>query len=171
MEHLVSSSAPVVMLQGRVVQIGVPGDILCARDEGQALAAQLGFSLWDQMMIASTIAELARNILEFATGGRIVMTPENVGGRLGLSIEARDEGPGIADPWSAVAGACSSPRGAGFGLPGVKRLMDELDIASELGKGTTVTARKWQRPGHLAGAGVAPPGSVAGEDTRCLTAL
>jgi serine/threonine-protein kinase RsbT len=156
--------------EGRVVPIGTPGDILTARDEGQALAAQLGFSVWDQMMIAGTIAELARNILEFATGGRIVMIPQDVGGRLGLSIEARDEGPGIADPWSAVAGAYSSPRGPGFGLPGVKRLMDELDIASELGKGTTVTARKWRHPGHLAGAGMVPPGSRAGEESRCLTA-
>jgi serine/threonine-protein kinase RsbT len=156
--------------EGRIVPIGTPGDILRAREEGQALAAALGFSAWDQMMIASTIAELGRNILEFATGGRIVMIPEDVGGRLGLSIEARDEGPGIADPWSAVAGACTTPRGPGFGLPGVKRLMDELDIASELGKGTTVTARKWQGAGPLARAVSVPPVSRAGEESRCLTA-
>jgi serine/threonine-protein kinase RsbT len=123
-----------------VVPITTADDIFTAREGGRTLAARLGFSPWDQDMIAGTISELARNIVEFATGGWIALTPATVGGRVGLVIEARDNGPGIADPAVVVAGNSSS---AGFGLAGIKRLMDEFDIASELGKGTTVTAKKW----------------------------
>lgn len=150
----------------RVVPIGSAADVVTARDLGRALAARLGFSACDQMMIATAISELARNILEFATLGRIAITPTRTGTRLGLVIEAQDQGPGIADPAGAVDGAHSS----GFGLPGVRRLMDELDIASEVGKGTTVMAKKWQFGG---GAGLASlqGATIAMEvaDTLCPT--
>lgn len=132
------------ILDGTIVPIETTADVVKAREEGRVLAARLGFSAWDQTMIASTISELARNILEFAMGGWIALTPETSGNRVGLVIEARDHGPGIADPASAVAGGGVSSKGPGFGLPGVNRLMDEFDIASELGKGTTVTAKKWR---------------------------
>ena len=134
------------IVDGTIVPIATTADIFTAREEGRVLAARLGFSAWDQTIIAGAISELARNILEFATGGRISLTPETSSTRVGLVIEAKDHGPGIADPAGAVAGVSSS-RGPGFGLPGVHRLMDEFDITSELGKGTTVTARKWRRGG------------------------
>jgi len=149
-----------------VVPIGSAADVVTARDLGRALAARLGFSACDQMMIATAISELARNMLEFATVGRIAITPTRTGTRLGLVIEAQDQGPGIADPAAAVEGAHSS----GFGLPGVRRLMDEFDIASEVGKGTTVMAKKWQFGG---GGGLASMhgATIAMEvaDTLCPT--
>ena len=160
------------ILEGTVVAITTPPDIFTAREEGRVLAARLGFSTWDQTMIASSICELARNILEFATGGWIALTPETLGNRVGLVIEARDHGPGIADPPRAAAGGGSSSKSPGFGLPGVTRLMDELEIASELGKGTTVTARKWRHVGTAARIPDARPvlsGPRTGE-TQCLTA-
>jgi serine/threonine-protein kinase RsbT len=123
-----------------VVSIGSATDVVTAREQGRALAARLGFSACDQMMIATAISELARNIIDFATLGRIAITPTRTGTRLGLVIEAQDEGPGIADPDLVMEGGHS----CGFGLPGVRRLMDEFAIASELGKGTTVMAKKWQ---------------------------
>lgn len=170
----VAEGAPIdfpAILDGSIVAIATAADIFTAREEGRALAARLGFSSWDQTMIASTISELARNILEFASSGRIAMMAESVGNQIGIVIEAKDEGPGIADPARVVAGACSSAKGPGFGLPGVKRLMDELDIASELGKGTTVTARKWQRPGSVGRmAGPGPGLGPAAGEAHCLTA-
>jgi len=138
-----------VILDATVVSIAATADIFTAREQGRLLAARLGFSAWDQTMIASAISELARNILEFATSGWIALTPETLGNRVGLVIEARDQGPGIADPASAVAGGSSSLKGPGFGLPGVNRLMDEFYIDSELGKGTTATAKKWRRAGSV----------------------
>jgi serine/threonine-protein kinase RsbT len=139
------------ILGGTVIAIAATADISTAREEARVLAARLGFSAWEQTLIASTISELARNMLEFARDGWIALTPETVDDRVGLVIVARDDGPGIADLAIAVAGGGSASKRAGFGLPGVNRLMDELDIASEVGKGTTVTAKKWRRAGDAAG--------------------
>ena len=156
---------------GTVVAITATADIFTAREEGRVLAARLGFSAWDQTMIASSICELARNILEFAAGGWIALAPETLGHRVGLVIEARDHGPGIADPASAVAGGGTSSKNPGFGLPGVTRLMDQLDIVSELGKGTTVTARKWRcAPAAERMTAVQPALSPHDRETRCLIA-
>lgn len=132
-------------LADTIVAIDSVADLMVARERGRDLAARLGFSACDQMKIASTISELASNILAFATVGRIVMTPARVGTRLGVVIEARDEGPGIADLAKVAGAGSSTATGPGFGLSGVRCLMDELDIASEIGKGTTVTAKKWHR--------------------------
>jgi serine/threonine-protein kinase RsbT len=151
---------------GGVIPIGSAADVVTAREQGRALAASLGFSACDQMMIATAISELARNILEFATLGRIAITPARTGTRLGLVIEAQDQGPGIADLARVVEGGHSS----GFGLPGVRRLMDELEIASEPGKGTTVMAKKWQfHSGLSAVPGANIPMELRG-DTLCTTA-
>lgn len=169
-----AAGAPIdfpAILDGTIVAIATTADIFTAREEGRALAARLGFSSWDQTTIASTISELARNILEFASRGRIAMMAESVGNRLGLVIEAKDGGPGIADPARVVAGACTSAKGPGFGLPGVKQLMDELEITSELGKGTTVTARKWRPPGSVGRlVGPGPGLGPADGEAHCLTA-
>jgi serine/threonine-protein kinase RsbT len=164
LELLEESSADMLsaLADESVVSIGSAADVVTAREQGRALAARLGFSACDQMMIATVISELARNILEFATLGRVAITPTRTGARLGLVIEAQDQGPGIADPAKVVEGGFSS----GFGLPGVRRLMDEFDIASEVGKGTTVMATKWQFDprgglGRVHGANIAM--EVAGE--------
>jgi serine/threonine-protein kinase RsbT len=127
-----------------VTTIACADDIVVARQRGRALAAELGFSTCDQTMIATAISELARNILEYATRGHIAMTLARTDERLGVVIEARDEGPGIANLDQALEEGCSAATGLGFGLAGVRRLMDEFDIASEIGKGTKVTAKKWQ---------------------------
>jgi serine/threonine-protein kinase RsbT len=150
-----------------VVAIGSATDVVTAREQGRTLAARLGFSASDQMMIVTAISELARNILDVATLGQIAITPTRTGSRLGLVVEARDQGPGIADPDRVMEGGHSS----GFGLPGVRRLMDEFEIASELGKGTTVMATKWQ---FVSGGGLGSvPGATILEvpgDTLCPTA-
>jgi len=66
-------------------------------------------------------------------------------GRRGLSITAHDEGPGIEDVGRAMQIGFSTSRGFGLGLPGAKRLMDDFEIVSRLGSGTTITMRKWLR--------------------------
>ena len=133
-----------IPVEETVTAIACAADIVVARQRGRALAAELGFSTCDQTMIATAISELARNILEYATRGHIAMTLARSDERLGVVIEARDEGPGIPDLDKALEKGCPISGGLGFGLPGVRRLMDEFDIASELGKGTRVTATKWQ---------------------------
>ena len=116
---------------------------MTARQRGRALAAALGFSGSDLTVIATAISELARNIIEYATTGEIVLSQEDSDGRPGIVIVARDEGPGIPDLSRALSAGYSTGPGLGLGLPGVRRLMDDFVITSDAGRGTTVSVRKW----------------------------
>jgi serine/threonine-protein kinase RsbT len=118
-------------------------DIVIARQKGRSLATELGFDGSDLTVIATAISEVARNIVVHAKAGEIVLTPLNHGNKRGISIMARDEGPGIPDIEQAMQYGYSTGKGLGVGLPGAKWLMDEFAIASKTGKGTTVTMRKW----------------------------
>lgn len=120
-------------------------DIVTARQRGRALAQQLGFSSSDLTVIATAISELTRNILLYARAGVLTLGVVEENGRSGLAMEARDDGPGIADLGRAMEMGFSTSGSLGLGLPGVKRLMDEFAIDSRVGKGTTVRARKWRR--------------------------
>ena len=126
-----------------VVPIGSSADIVTARQRGRALAAALGFAGSDLTLIATAISELARNIIEYATAGEIVLSHEDTDGRPGIVIVARDEGPGIPDVSRALSAGYSTGPGLGLGLPGVRRLMDDFEITSHAGRGTTVSVRKW----------------------------
>lgn len=123
-------------------------DIVTARQRGRTLALELGFNGADVTLIAAAISEVARNILDHAKKGEIVMSGVNHtqnGGRRGIQIIARDEGPGIRDIAQAMQYGYSTRKGLGVGLPGAKWLMDEFDVASQVGRGTTITMKKWRR--------------------------
>lgn len=135
------------MLDGVTIAIVTDQDIVAARQSGRAMAAKLGFSATDQICIATAISELSRNIVEYAKTGEILLEPVrgNDNGQTGVQIVARDTGPGIPDISLAMKDGFSTSRSLGLGLPGTRRLMDEFDIVSTVGKGTTVTIRKWLR--------------------------
>jgi len=118
-------------------------DIVTARQKGRSLATELGFDGSDLTVIATAISEVARNIVVHAKEGEIVLAPLNHGNKRGISIIARDEGPGIPDIEQAMQYGYSTGKGLGVGLPGAKWLVDEFAIASKIGKGTTVTMGKW----------------------------
>jgi serine/threonine-protein kinase RsbT len=118
-------------------------DVIAARQKGRALAVKLQFSPGDSTLIATAISELARNIVSYARNGEIRLLAQN-SGKPGIVIVASDNGPGIEDIRQAMRDGFSSSGSLGLGLPGVRRLMDEFEIASELGKGTTVIAKKWK---------------------------
>ena len=120
-------------------------DIVFARQKGRELAAALGFSSTDLTLIATAISELARNIVLYARRGRIVVKGIERNGRRGIMVVARDDGPGIPDVAQALQSGFSTSGGLGLGLPGVRRLTDELDIVSAVGRGTIVTVKKWLR--------------------------
>lgn len=120
--------------------------IILARQSARALAQSLGFSALDQSRIATGVSELARNVVRYATNGRgEVRIRALVEAKPGIEIVVRDQGPGIADLEQALAAGFTSGRGLGMGLPGTRRLMDEMDIDSAPGRGTIVTIRKWKR--------------------------
>jgi serine/threonine-protein kinase RsbT len=120
-------------------------DIVAARLAGRQLAAQAGFNGSDLTVIATAISEVARNIVEYARKGEIILDIVQQGNRRGLRVEARDEGPGIPNIELAMQDGYSTGRGLGLGLPGTRRLMDEFVIDSKVGRGTRVIATKWIR--------------------------
>ena len=128
--------------EDRIV-VTTDADIVTARTHAKDFAGTLGFSRTDQVLIAAAVSEIARNIVVYAGTGEIVLRAERDDGRWGLLVVASDEGPGIADPDQALTDGYSTVGSLGIGLPGSRRLMDSLDIDTEVGRGTTVTMRKW----------------------------
>jgi serine/threonine-protein kinase RsbT len=127
------------------VPISSGADIVTARLEGRQLAAVAGFNGSDLTVIATAISEVARNIVEYARKGEVILRVVQDGNRKGLRVEARDEGPGIANIDLALQDGYSTGRGLGLGLPGTRRLMDDFQIESKAGEGTTVVTTKWIR--------------------------
>jgi serine/threonine-protein kinase RsbT len=134
-------------LTNNEIHVGVrsDADIVLARQQGRALAAKLGFSATDMAMIATAISELARNIVLYAKRGEIVLKAEGGPGKQGIVVIARDQGPGIRDTKQAMQSGYSTSGSLGLGLPGVRRLMDDFEIESQLGTGTIITTKKWNR--------------------------
>ena len=127
------------------VAINSDQDIVSARQKGRALAIELGFSTGDATLIATSISELARNIVSYARRGEITLKIVHTSIRQGMLIIASDDGPGIPDIRQAMRDGFSTSGSLGVGLPGVRRLMDEFEIASEPGRGTIVKVKKWKQ--------------------------
>jgi RNA polymerase sigma factor (sigma-70 family) len=127
------------------IPIKTDADVVTARKQGRDLAAQAGFSATELTIIATAISEIARNIVMFANRGEIIVSLVGENGREGVSVVARDSGPGIPDLERALQDGYSGYGGMGLGLPGSRRLMDEFEITSEVDKGTTVTMTKWRQ--------------------------
>jgi serine/threonine-protein kinase RsbT len=127
------------------VPVARDSDIVDARQRGREIAVAVGLSGSDLTLVATAISEVARNIISYAQHGEIVLQPIQQNGRRGILVIARDQGPGIPDVARAMQDGFSTGRSLGLGLPGAKRLMDEFEIHSVVGEGTTVTMRKWAR--------------------------
>jgi RNA polymerase sigma factor (sigma-70 family) len=128
----------------KVIGIRKDADIVTARQAVREVAFSVGFSRTDSTIIATAVSEITRNIVRFAEKGELsieVIEDE----RCGVLIIARDTGPGIPDIDRAMIDGYSTYRGLGLGLPGARRLMDEFDVVSEVGRGTTVTMIKWRK--------------------------
>jgi serine/threonine-protein kinase RsbT len=129
--------------QDILVSIGSDVDIVLARQQGRTMAGSIGFGATDATLIATAISELARNIVMYAQKGEVMMRPVESAHSKGILIVARDNGPGIRSIQDVLRDGYSTSGGLGLGLPGVRRLMDEFAIESELRRGTTVTVKKW----------------------------
>jgi serine/threonine-protein kinase RsbT len=126
------------------VPISTDADLVTARAEARALAQRLGFLRPDPTLIATAISELARNIVMHVGHGEITMRPLLEESRFGVLVVVRDAGPGIPDVDAALQDGYASRGGLGLGLPGARRLMDEFEIESSPGQGTTVRMKKWR---------------------------
>jgi serine/threonine-protein kinase RsbT len=131
-------------LQSKSIALESEHDIAVARVEVRAVAASLGFRLIDQTRLATVASELARNVVKYASRGRMIAQPlDAANGRPGLRLIFEDSGPGIPDVAAAMRDGFSTGRGLGKGLPGSRRLVDEFRIESEVGRGTRVTVVRW----------------------------
>ena len=125
--------------------IASDSDLIEARQKGRALAEQRGFASSELTLIATAISELARNIIRYAKRGEISIQVVDGNPKQGIVVIARDTGPGIVDVERALEPGYSTSGSLGLGLPGVRRIMDEFEIKSEIGQGTIVTVTKWKR--------------------------
>jgi serine/threonine-protein kinase RsbT len=119
-------------------------DVIPFRNRLKEYAVKVGMSLLNQTKIITAASELARNMLKYAGGGKVIIEVVSKGRENGIRLIFRDEGPGIPDIKKAMMDGFSTGKSLGLGLPGTKRLVSEFDIQSEVGKGTTVTITKWK---------------------------
>lgn len=125
--------------------IEAESSLLSVRRALRTASKEAGLSLVEETKLVTAASELARNILEYAGHGSMTVERLNREGRIGIQARFEDQGPGIVDVDLAMQDNYSSNKGLGMGLPGSKRLCDEFDLTSAVGKGTTVTVVQWKQ--------------------------
>jgi serine/threonine-protein kinase RsbT len=133
-----------IALTKESISITTEQDVILFRNRARELAVKVGMSLLNQTKLLTAASELVRNLLKYGGGG--VITLETIGDQknTGIRLTFKDEGPGIADIRLAMQDGYSTGKSLGLGLPGAKRLVNEFNIQSELGKGTTVVITRWK---------------------------
>jgi serine/threonine-protein kinase RsbT len=121
-------------------------DVVRVRQQVRIVAAKNGLSLVDQTKLVTAASELARNTLVHGGGGMArVEVVKSLNGRSGVKLHFTDEGPGIADVDLALTDGWTTGGGLGLGLSGARRLVDEFELNSKPGAGTSVMVVKWSR--------------------------
>lgn len=130
-------------VQAGQVEIESEGDLVTIRKVVREVATELGFGLTDVTRIVTAASELGRNTYVYAGLGVMRWRKVSSGGHIGIELVFDDHGPGITSIDQAMEPGFSTGKGLGLGLPGAKRLMDEMEIQSQANAGTTVTIRKY----------------------------
>ena len=132
------------MSKREVLPLKNSNDVVMARQKVRQWAIELRFSLVDQTKLVTAASELARNTLDYGLGGEMTIEVIASGVRSGLRLTFEDRGPGIPDIEQALKDGYTSGSGMGLGLGGSKRLVNEFEIQSEVGKGTRVSVVRWK---------------------------
>ena|SRR5688572_19183899 len=135
---------PMTIQTKKILAIAGEHDLILLRNLVREHAVALNFSSLYQTKLITAASELARNIILYAKNGKVTLEQLNPTGRHGLKLTFEDQGPGIPDLKLAMQNNYSTGTGLGLGLPGAKRLVNEFDIKSTVGKGTTVTIILWK---------------------------
>ena len=136
--------AGMIVLNKDLIVIEKEQDMILFRNRVKESATKIGMSILNQTKLITAASELVRNMFKYAGGGKAlieVITKNNI---TGIRITFEDKGPGIKDIKEAMKDGFSTAKSLGLGLPGAKRLVNEFDIKSEVGKGTTVTIIRWK---------------------------
>jgi serine/threonine-protein kinase RsbT len=126
------------------MQIVREQDVVPFRNRVRELSTKIGMSLVNQTKLITAASELVRNMLKYANGGKITLEIVSKNGQNGVRLTFVDEGPGIENISQAMLDGFSTGKSLGLGLPGAKRLVNEFDIKSVVGTGTTVTVTHWK---------------------------
>jgi serine/threonine-protein kinase RsbT len=132
------------VISAETVAVSDENHIVAARQAAGRVAKKIGMGVLDQTKIATATSELARNIVRYAKFGEVIIEHVSDEFRSGLQITFKDRGPGIADIPKAMRDGFTTGGGMGFGLSGSKRLVNEFEILSQVGVGTTVIIKKWK---------------------------
>lgn len=119
-------------------------DVVPFRNRVKEFAVKIGMGLVNQTKLITAASELVRNMLKYAGGGTVLIEAITQGRDNGVRLTFQDQGPGIKDIALAMKDGYSSGKSLGIGLPGTKRLVNEFDIKSTVGVGTTVSIIKWK---------------------------
>lgn len=126
------------------VSIQTSEDVVSARQKVREVATRLGLSVINQTKIITAASELARNMIDYGRGG-VMRTEEHRNGiKVGVKLIFEDNGPGIPDIEKAMTDGYTTGGGLGLGLSGARRLCNEFDIWSEVGKGTRISITQWK---------------------------
>lgn len=131
------------LLRSDTFPIRAESDVVSVRQSVRKWAIDQRFSLVDQTKLVTAASELARNTITHGGGGTVTLQAMAEGVRQGLRLIFEDQGPGIADLDLALRDGYTTGSGLGLGLSGSKRLCNEFDIKSEVGKGTRITIARW----------------------------
>ena len=125
------------------IPVSSESDIIAVRRLVRQLASQVGLSLVDQTKLVTAASELARNTVVYGGGGTLQLESLN-GPRTGVRLTFTDQGPGILDIELAMRDGFTTGTGLGLGLGGAKRLVNEFEIQSTVGRGTKVSLTRWK---------------------------
>lgn len=132
------------VVKGEELPVRTPDEVVLVRQAARKWAVEAGFSIVDQTKVVTAASELARNTVIYGGGGTVSIHVVANGTRKGVRLIFSDKGPGIPDIALAMKDGYTTGNGLGLGLSGSKRLMNELEVVSKVGEGTTVTAVKWK---------------------------
>ena len=125
------------------IEIASDIDVSSSRKIVREECQRFGFSITDITRIVTAASELSRNILLYAGRGTLELNKVELDGKIGIELIFEDEGPGIEEFEKSMENGFENFNGLGLGLRGAKRLMDDMEIQSEVGKGTKITVKKW----------------------------
>jgi len=141
---IMRATTTIIVLNKDSMIIAREQDVVPFRNRVKEYAVKIGMSLLNQTKLITGASELVRNMLKYGKGGKVLIEVLSNGRESGIRLIFQDQGPGIADIDQAMQDGFTTGRSMGLGLPGTRRLMNEFNIISEVGKGTTVTVIKWK---------------------------
>lgn len=133
-----------IVLNKDIIKIEKEQDVVLLRNRVKEFAVKIGMGLVNQTKLGTAASELVRNMLKYGNGGIVQIEIITQGRDNGVRLIFQDKGPGIKDISAAMKDGFSTGKSLGLGLPGAKRLVNEFDIKSAPGQGTTVSIIKWK---------------------------